>query len=327
MGGSTPRETTQTTKNEPPSWAVPHYQSLINQSAALARRPYTPYTGEQVAGLTPQQLVAQQMVTDRALGPSAVDSGTGFARELLGGQGQFQGAANPYQGQATSVGSNPFAGSNPHLGQMIDQSLRDVTDAYNRSAVPSMMAQFNSGGAFGGSAHMEAMSQSQDALAKQLGNLSNQYRFQDYQTQQGLAEAGLDREQDAWESYLGRQVQTLGILPTLDQAGYFGAQQLAGVGDANQQLTQQMLDANYGTWLEARDWQANQLGLLGNALNAVQGGFQNSASTAPNLNRPNPWAGALGGAASGAAAGSAIPGIGTGVGAAVGGLLGYFGSR
>src|SRR5690606_16992230 len=136
-----------------------HFQTGLQLAGRVARQPFMPYQGQMVAGLTPDQQRAQEMVRQRAGNTATLDAGTGFVQGLLGGQGQFQGQENPYLGQTsqvgqnsligatTNVGTNQFAGSNPYLGQMIDQSSRDVTDAFNRSEVPNMMAQFNAGGA------------------------------------------------------------------------------------------------------------------------------------------------------------------------------------
>lgn len=335
-GGSKTQQ--QTTSHDPPAWAVPHFQTGLQLAGRVARQPFMPYQGQMVAGLTPDQERAQEMVRQRAGNTAALDAGTGFVRGLLGGQGQFQGQENPYLGQTsqvgqnsligatTNVGTNQFAGSNPYLGQMIDQSSRDVTDAFNRSEVPNMMAQFNAGGAFGGTAHMDAMNQSQEALATRLGDLSNQYRFQDYQTQQqlaeadinrrmqaqqtdlarnaGLTEAGLDRllgaqqadltrnaqladaqlgrDQQAWDTYQGRQMQALGLIPGLEQAGYYGAQQLGQQGLQNQLTGQAYLDARRDEFMRQQGWDAQQLGALAGMLGTVQGG-----STTANVANPN----------------------------------------
>lgn len=369
-GGSKTQQ--QTTSHDPPAWAVPHFQSGLQLAERVARQQFMPYQGQMVAGLTPDQERAQEMVRQQAGNTATLDAGTGFVQGLLGGQGQYRGALNPYLGQTTSVGqnnligrsapvgsnaymgattdvgTNQFAGSNPYLGQMIEQSSRDVTDAFNRSEVPNMMAQFNAGGAFGGTAHMDAMNQSQEALATRLGDLSNQYRFQDYQTQQQLAEAdinrrlqaqqtdlarnaglseadvdrrlgawqadigrdaalteaGLDRrlgaqqadltrnaqladaqlgrDQQAWDTYQGRQMQALGLIPGLEQAGYYGAQQLAQQGLQNQLTGQAYLDSRYDEFLRGQGWDQQQLGALANMLGTIQGG--SSTANVPNPN-------------------------------------------
>jgi|GEM_PF-1395208 len=372
----------QTQTIQPPEWAVPYFKNLLSQSSKLANRPYTPYTGEMVAGFTPQQLVGQQMIQDAAFGQQPLLTaaqnqltrtlqGEGFAtlpaNPYLGattpvGSNQYLGQTNPFIGQTTpgvSVGTNPYAGSNSYLGQMIDAANEDIARAFGKTAA-GINTQFATGGAFGGSAHQEALTEANRTLADQLARTATGLRFSDYQTQQqlaenalnrqlqagqfnagltqsdiarnaalaesdlarnaGLVENQLNRQQSAFDAERNRQLQALGLLPQTIQSAYLPGQALFGVGQQTQQLNQAQLDAQLRQFLEARDWQANQLGLLGNALNSITGNFQNI--TAPNPNYISPLQGAAGGALSGAALGSVIPGLGTVAGAVLGGLGG-----
>lgn len=85
----------------------------------------------------------------------------------------FQGALNraqnvadekytPYMGpqQAAAGQMNPYA-TNAYTDQMVEQNGRDITTQYQNAIAPSLMGQFNSAGAFGGSAHQQAMEGSQ----------------------------------------------------------------------------------------------------------------------------------------------------------------------
>lgn len=403
-GGS--KNTTTTTDNAPPAWAVPYFQQGLQMAQNVATQPYTPYTGQQVAGMTADQLAGMGAIRQQAGDTALLDAGTGYVQGLLGGSGQYRQQANPYEGrtvgvgsnrylgattpvgsnnmigqqtavgsnsylgQTTDVGTNRFAGDNPYLDQMIGAASRDVTDAYTKSTLPTMLSQFSSGGAFGGTAMADALASSQQQLAGELGELSNQFRFQDYQTQQqlaesdiarrmaaqqadlarnsGLAEAGIDRristsladaqrnagllesgldrrlqatqtdlarnaglaesdidrristaqadlsrnagladarlgrDQQAWDSWQGRQLQALGMIPGLDQASYYGGQQLMGIGQQQQINNQAVLDALYGDYVEGRDWDQNRLQSLLGALGTVQGGSSSQTGANPN---------------------------------------------
>src|SRR5690606_22462999 len=108
-----------------------------------------------------------------------------------------------------------------------------------------------------------AMASEQNTLAQNLGELSNAYRFQDYQTQQAMEEAALGRslqaqmadnqinaqmadnaagrslqggiaaaglydnalarDLQAWAQHQGNQLSALGMVPGLHQAQYLGA--------------------------------------------------------------------------------------------------------
>lgn len=96
-------------------------------------------------------------------------------------------------GGTTQVASNPYAGANPYINQLVQDAQGDVSRAYTNSVAPNMMAQFNASGAYGGTAHQAAMAESQRGLADELGQISTSLRGADYQNQQQLAEADINR--------------------------------------------------------------------------------------------------------------------------------------
>ena len=56
------------------------------------------------------------------------------------------------------------------------------------------MAQFNAGGAYGGSAHLQALQNSQDAFARQLAEAST-----------GIRAQNADAQREAWNQLVARQ--------------------------------------------------------------------------------------------------------------------------
>lgn len=101
------------------------------------------------------------------------------------------------------MGKNAYSGSNPYLQQMIDKSNGDITNQFQK-AQGNLATQFSTGGAFGGSAMQQAVTDQNKTLADGLANNDNQYRFQDYTTQQGLAESALNRSVQAQQTDLAR---------------------------------------------------------------------------------------------------------------------------
>lgn len=96
----------------------------------------------------------------------------------LGMGGAFSGA---------SAASNPYLQqSNPYLQQMIDSASNDMVKNYNLSAQPAFNAAMVRSGSFGNSGIDEMNRQAQSQLQQNLGSLSNQMRFQDYNNQQGM---------------------------------------------------------------------------------------------------------------------------------------------
>jgi hypothetical protein len=94
----------------------------------------------------------------------------------------------PEQQANLGMGANPFLGSggSPYLQSMIDQASADVTKNYNQTTQPAFNAAMAKSGSFGneGVAQMNASAQSD--LQKNLGNLSNTMRSQDYGNQQNM---------------------------------------------------------------------------------------------------------------------------------------------
>lgn len=243
---------TSTTKNEPPKWAQPYFTSYLSSAQEQANRPYTPYSGDRVAGYNADQLTGQQMIRDRAFaGNQGMEAAQGYLNGVISNQGR-----------------------NPYLQEQIDYAAGDVSSNFRNSIQPGLMSQFSSGGAFGGSAHQEALQGAQGQLANSIGRLSSDMRFQDWNQ-------GQDR---AMAASMG--------MPDFNRGAYTDAGALMGIGAQTQGLQQQLLDNQYGEFVEGRDWRANNLGLSGAALGTISGGYNNQ--TAPNPNYQSPWQTAAG---------------------------------
>lgn len=61
----------------------------------------------------------------------------------------------PYTGQRVAGANtmNPYA-SNQYADEQVKQLTGDIAHQYETSVAPNLMAQFNAGGAYGGSAHL-----------------------------------------------------------------------------------------------------------------------------------------------------------------------------
>ncbi len=290
---------TQTTTNDPPAWAVPYFRQGLDLASNVANQPFQAYGGPLSAGQTTDQQIANTIVRNNALGGSAMlDAGSGYVSGLMGGQQQFTPQRNAYEG--ATAGTNPYAGQNPYLDKMVSAATRDVTDAYTKSTVPNMLAQFQAGGAFGGTAMNDAMSQSQQDLASRLGDMTNQMRFQDYTTQQQLAESALGRQQadlarnaslndaylgrqqTSWDNDQARRLSAAGLAPQLDQARYYGADKLGQQGMQQQLTNQAGLDAQYDEFMRQQGWSQQQAQSIAQMLGTIQGG-----SSTANVANPN----------------------------------------
>ena len=135
----TPSETTTTVKNELPAWAQPYSEGLMAKGAAVAERPYQAYTGNRIAGFSPEQLQGMQGTMTRATqGNAAVNAGQGMLEKTL-------------KGDYLSPDSNPW------FRQNVESAMGQVQGRLNN--------QFNNPGAFGSTAHQEVMNRGLGELA------------------------------------------------------------------------------------------------------------------------------------------------------------------
>lgn len=129
-------------------------------------------------------------------------------------------------------------------------------------------------------------------------------RSEDYNRQAGLSEANLDRRLQSRHAdmdrnagmagdYLNRQQaaygmsesnrqNVLGMVPQLNQGRYDDARALMNIGQQQQNVWQSAFDTDYGDFVEERDWDANRLGVLSNALGSIQGGTSSQTGANPN---------------------------------------------
>lgn len=253
------KKTTNTTvsTNDPPAWSTGYFQQALNQAGKLSQRPYVGYGGPTVAGFSQDQEDAFTM-----------------NRANAAQNGQTQANANKYLNDTINgLNKNPYSGENPYLGNMIDAANRDITQRYTDSTLPTQLAQFNSGGAYGGSAMQQALSQGQQNLAQQLSDTNSQYRNADYDRQAQLYNQDQQLRQSA-----------LGFLPQLQQMGYNDSNQLLKQGSMQQLLNQQAIDDDRAQFNEWRDWDKNNNAILTNALNSIRGGSSSNTTTGDNPN-------------------------------------------
>ena len=144
-GGKT---TTNTTESGPPKWAIPQFQSMLSRANDVSQKGYQSYDGPRLAGFSDDQMAGFQNVRDTAAqGQPMMDAAQGYIGNQLSGQNAYQGGTNPYAGA-----------NNPYLGQMIGYAQDEVSRQFTDATQPNMLAQFQQGGAFGGSAMQQSMS-------------------------------------------------------------------------------------------------------------------------------------------------------------------------
>lgn len=283
-GGSGGGSQTVTNVSGPPEFVRPYWEANILAGQQTGSRPLQLYGGQGVAGFSPEQLAGQEMMVNRAL------------------QG------NPLIGQANQQISRTMAGdylrpeSNPYLQANVDRALGDVSKQFQTGPMANAMAQFQRGGAFGGSAHQEYMQGQQRQLGDTLGGIASQMYGQNY---------AQERQ---------NQIGATGMADRYGNADYEDALALQQVGDIRQRQTQAGIDYDRSLFNQAWNYPQNQL----NFMSGLISGSPYQEQTMPNPNYTSPTQGMLGGAATGAATGSYFGPWGALAGGVIGG---YMGSR
>ena len=236
-----------------------------------AWKPYQAYSGSRVAGIDPYQQNAMDAIYHTVYGGGAPDTmaGRGAAMEFASGD-----VSNPYGGM-----------SNPYFSTMMQQGMEDITDAYQKGTAADTTRMFNLAGAFGGSAHQNAVEDNENALAKQLAQYATGMQNTQYDRSAGLASQDIQNRLSSIP--LALQGQNL---------SFDAARALMGAGDFRRSYNQQNLDDAYQRWVEQQNYGRNSVDWMFNALGRAQGSTGTTISN-PGYGGINPYAGLLGAAA------------------------------
>lgn len=323
---------TTTTRVELPDYVEPYARRLMDWSYENALQPTPKYGGELTAGLTPDHLTAMSKIRDRALyGSSDINAAETGVTSTIEGQYMRGADANPYTGQ-----TNAYAGANPYLDQAIQKTQGDIARNYAAGTGAQTLAQFRNSGAFGGSAMQETQDMQNRALGDALSNASSSMRMQDYDMQRQiaaqdlarnsqLAESQLSRGDSLWNAERQRQMQAIGLAPSIANTDFQNYQALLGIGDIQRDYSQSQLNDALTRWQQEAGQPYQQMELLANGIMGATGGGVARNQVGPNPNQVNRTAGALGGAMSGAGLGSMFGPWGTAIGGGLGLLGGLFG--
>lgn len=222
---------TVTSQTNMPDWYQAYTQGLLARSNAIAATPYTPYEGPRVAGPSADQTAAYDLT-----------------RQNVGAYQPFQDTANTLLKQGSTFNQGDLNNyMNPYTGQAMDsianQGFRNLTNY----VLPGVNETFVGAGQFGGSRNSDFLNK---AIQDTSQNVLN--------TQGQMLNSAYGQAQNA---YLQGQQQKLaagqqeGVLGQLQQAaGIKDAAALQGIGQEQQQNTQQSYNQAYTDFAQQRDW-------------------------------------------------------------------------
>jgi hypothetical protein len=322
-GGGNTTQTSYSTNL--PEYAKPYYEELLKQTGkqvyqtdssgnVTGVKEYVPYTGERVAGFTPEQLAYQSevagMKTPGGFGTAARGLGTGEAMGY-GTAGLGLGQAFGYRPTAISGGTfDPYAAayySSPYQTGVTDIAVREARRQgdieRSRGALGAIQR-----GTFGG-ARQGLMQAEQDRnLAQNIADIRTKGAQAGYENAQKMFEADQARRMKAAElsqqgqqfaAGIGKDLGVAGLTAGLEAAGKTGAlagaeqtanlerlkAQAATAGE-KQALQQEINNIKYQQFMEQQDYQKQQLDYLSNILRgnaAALGTSKVTYAPAPSL--------------------------------------------
>ncbi len=253
-------KTTTSTAVDPKQMAM--FEDLYRQGKSLFNTPFTPYTGEGVAGFTPDQLFIQ-------------DQARGMFDESFGldPRGKLNELAS--QDAPSLLSMDLEAYQNPFREQVIDNTLSDLDRARKLQLQSDQDAAIGQN-AFGGSRSAILEAETNRNFADRAGDIASRVNLQGFDRATNLAsqDIGRDMQNRAFQANLfGNQLA--------DQYRNFGL--LSGIGNQQQALNQAGLDFNYNEFLRGYDDPFRRFSALTGAVSGMPTGSTTTTSNRRGL--------------------------------------------
>ena len=343
MGGSGGGGTTNIARFEPPGYALGGWQDYVNNLTAITQTPQQVYQGMQVAPLNNSQVQGMQYMANLA-GNAAPDYATARANNQLTAAGGFenpystiqtQNGVNPFMGERTWAQKNEYEGFSPEYQNFKRSAMDDAVRAYQTGTAAQTDAAFNRTGAFGAGGHLAQISANENNLARNLGRMSSEMDFGQWdrsgqlqegwlgrdlgsnmQTQQLNAQLGenalnrglqaqtgdLNRASQYWDMERNRQMQALPNAIQAHQSDLGDAQRLIGLGDAQRSYQQDMLNQQLNSFNQWQQYPFQMADIYSSGLSRASGNYGQQSSQMQQNYQANPMAALIGGGLLGAGA-------------------------
>jgi hypothetical protein len=322
-GGGATTQTSYSTNL--PEYAKPFYEELLKQTGkqvyqtdasgnVTGVKEYTPYTGERVAGFTPEQEKVQTEV-------AGLTAPGGFGRAATGlGVGEAMGYGTAGLGLGQAFGYTPTAISggtfgapeaaaymSPYASNVTDIAVREARKQADLAKTAGMSGAIGRG-TFGGARQALLQSEQERGAQQNIANIRAQGQQDAYLNAQKQFEADQARRMKAAElgqqgqqyaAGLGKELGVAGLQTGLEASAKQGAlaateqvsnlerlkAQAASAGE-KQALQQEINNLKYQTFQEQKNYEKAQLDYLSNILRgnaAALGTTQVQYAPAPSL--------------------------------------------
>lgn len=225
-------------------------QDVLDRGKAIADRPYTPYTGSQVAPLSANENTAIRQASTGYAPAEQAFAKAGQQADAIAGSEWNQDTIDKY--------------TNPYIKNVVNRSLADENTAY-QSEIGDIGSKSAELGAFGGSQEALMRSEALKQHLKTSGDISATGYANAYKDAASTWMADNNRRLAAAEAYSrnGNDVANLNSTEITD---------LLKTGGASRMLDQMNLDTQYKNFIEQRDWSKDNFQTYVQAFSAVRGG-------------------------------------------------------
>jgi hypothetical protein len=280
LGGSQQNTASTSSYTPNPTLAAALDSNLAN-AQALTSTPFQPYTGQMVAGFTPDQTTAQNAqagVYGAQTGSAPVSAAVGLAQGV--------GAYAPQTISAPTLSSTDLSSyMNPYQQSVINSTLSDL-GRQQQIADTNAQSQATQAGAFGGSRSAVLQNLTDDSLDRTAASTLANLNQSNYAQAQSAAQSDLNRQMQAAQLNQSAGLQGAGLnLNAANALGNLGNTQLSqalqqagaigAAGDAQQANQQQALNDAYQQWQLAQQYPIT----MQNLMNSTLGTFPSNYGT------------------------------------------------
>jgi hypothetical protein len=303
MGGGGSSDTTQTVIQELPDYARPYFERLLGRTEAQSLEPYQPYGGsrlassDQFADIGASQDIVRGLsgVPGLGLAQSSAQQAMQQAQQSGFTPGQFDVSPITAAGQFDTAAAQQYM--SPYIQSVIERQQQDAQLQFERQRAGRNAAAVGAG-AFGGSRQGVQEGMAEEALSRQMGDITAsgmQRAYEQAQSQFGAdRQAQLQAEQAmagelgrtqqlgeasrqfgssqglaALQAQLAAGAQFAGLGEQERAAGIQDAQLLEAIGRQQQAEAQAGLDIGYQDFLAQRGYTAEQIAMLSSVLRGL----------------------------------------------------------
>lgn len=285
-GGGGPSQSTTYTSNLP-EYARPYFERLMERTEAESNRPYTPYTGQRVAGFTDDQQEAFGITRDLAdRGTPDLDTSRGAA-----GAGAMAGLRGT-SFESNAIGSRAFDGNaaseymSPYMDAVVQQQQQSAVRNFQEGQ-SGRNQQAIASGAFGGYRDAISRGVAERGLQDRLANIEATGRQSAFENAQQQFERDRSARFNVDASNEANRRAAAGVQLSGAQSLFQGAEAFRGLGATDQGLTlqratalgqvgdrqqaqdQRSMDIGYDDFVNQRDFGRGQVAFLGSMLRGV----------------------------------------------------------